>query len=272
MTTYALVGESGTGKSFHSKLLAQKYAIGVIVDDGLLIQHDRILAGRSAKQEKTIMGAVRTALFDDKNERAQVIRVLKKTGIHKVLILSTSIRMANKIAARLELPQPSRIITIEEIATRAEIEQATLSRRLEGKHVIPVPAAEIKRKYPDIFSNAVRLFHRRRGLRVRSKLFEKSVVRPEFSRKEGNPISEEALSKIAELCVSEFEGRIVVKSLAIKTRGQGGYRITLTLDIPFAAQLTGKIHGLQEYLINSIKRDTGILIQEVSIIVDKIIY
>jgi adenylate kinase family enzyme len=34
---YALVGDSGTGKSFRAKLLAQKYGIELILDDGLLI-------------------------------------------------------------------------------------------------------------------------------------------------------------------------------------------------------------------------------------------
>jgi ABC-type antimicrobial peptide transport system ATPase subunit len=33
--TYALIGGSGTGKSFRAKLLAQKYGIDFIIDDGL---------------------------------------------------------------------------------------------------------------------------------------------------------------------------------------------------------------------------------------------
>ena len=32
---YALVGRSGTGKSHHSKLVAQKHHIDLIIDDGL---------------------------------------------------------------------------------------------------------------------------------------------------------------------------------------------------------------------------------------------
>ena len=46
---YALVGESGTGKSFRAKLVAQKHGIDMIIDDGLLIRDNRILAGHSAK-------------------------------------------------------------------------------------------------------------------------------------------------------------------------------------------------------------------------------
>ena len=55
ITVYALVGESGTGKSFRAKLLAQKYGIHVLIDDGLLIDDDKILAGKSAKHEKSYM-------------------------------------------------------------------------------------------------------------------------------------------------------------------------------------------------------------------------
>ena len=55
VTVFALVGESGTGKSFRSKLLAEQYSIEAMIDDGLLIQDEKIIAGRSAKREKTYM-------------------------------------------------------------------------------------------------------------------------------------------------------------------------------------------------------------------------
>jgi len=50
---YALVGASGTGKSFRAKLVAQKYGIDMIIDDGLLIRGDTLLAGRSAKKSSS---------------------------------------------------------------------------------------------------------------------------------------------------------------------------------------------------------------------------
>src|SRR5574344_1742329 len=106
---YALVGESGTGKSFRAKLLAQKYNLQAIIDDGLLIQDDKILAGKSAKREKTYMGAVRVALFDDKQHRDQVARSLQRSRIKSILILGTSEKMVEKIATRLQLPPPGKI-------------------------------------------------------------------------------------------------------------------------------------------------------------------
>jgi adenylate kinase family enzyme/uncharacterized alkaline shock family protein YloU len=273
ITVYALVGESGTGKSFRAKLLAQKYGLEAIIDDGLLIKEDKILAGHSAKREKTFLAAVRVALFDDKSHRDDIAKVLQKTGIKKLLILGTSEKMVQKIAMRLQLPSPSKIIKIEDIATQDEIEYAIRSRRIEGKHVIPVPAIEVKRNYPQIFYNAVRVLLKRKKTPIISgnntKVYVKSVVRPEFSKKGRISISEAALSQMVMHCVSEFDPQIRVKKLVIKT-DERGYRLIITIDVPFGTQLTGKIHNMQKYTIDNIEQFTGILIEEVSIIIDKI--
>ncbi len=274
MTVYALVGESGTGKSFRSKLLAQKYSINAIIDDGLLIQDDKIIAGHSAKREKTYMGAVRVALFDDKEHRDEIARALHHSKINKILILGTSDKMVIKIATRLQLPPPSKIIKIEDISTREDIEKAIRSRQIEGKHVIPVPAIEVKRTYPQIFYDSIRvLFHQKKffnnSSETEGKPFEKSIVRPEFSKKGRISISEAALTQMAMHCVAEFDPGIRVKRLTIKTDSHG-YRLIITIDVPFGTQLTGEIHNLQDYVIDNIERYTGILIEEVSIIIDKI--
>ena len=271
---YALVGESGTGKSFRSKLLAEKYGIHAIIDDGLLIEDDKILAGRSAKREKTYMGAVRAALFDDKEHRDEVAKVLKKAHIKKILILGTSEKMVFKIATRLQLPPPQKIIKIEDIATREEIEKAIKTRTVEGKHVIPVPSIEVKRNYPQIFSNSIKLLLKKRKLfpgkeSTDGKLFEKSIVQPEFSKKGRIEISEAALTQMVMHCVSECDNAVRVKKLSIKTDARG-YRVIITIDVPFGTQLTRKIHKLQQYIIDKIESYTGILIEEVSIIIDKI--
>ena len=47
---YALVGESGTGKSFRAKLVAQKYGIDMIIDDGLLIRCQRTASATRTRQ------------------------------------------------------------------------------------------------------------------------------------------------------------------------------------------------------------------------------
>ncbi|MBP3366887.1 MAG: hypothetical protein J6K96_07850 [Treponema sp.] len=269
---FALVGESGTGKSFRAKLLAQKYGIEAIIDDGLLIKDDKIVAGKTAKHEKTYMGAVRIALFDDKQHRDDVAKALQAGKIKKLLIIGTSEKMAGKIAARLQLPFPSKIIKIEDIANREDIEKAIRSRQIEGKHVIPVPAIEIKKSYSQIFHDSLRDIaskSRLQFLKKETSVLEKSIVTPEFSKKGRIEISEAALSQMAMHCVSEFSPEIRIKKLSIKTDSRG-YRLIITIDVPFGRQLTGEIHSLQQYVIENIEKFTGILIEEVSIIIDKI--
>ena len=65
MEVYALVGPSGTGKSYRAISFANEMGILYIIDDGLLIKDNRILAGVSAKKEPTKLAAVRRALFID---------------------------------------------------------------------------------------------------------------------------------------------------------------------------------------------------------------
>lgn len=272
---YALVGESGTGKSFRSKLLCEEYGIETIIDDGLLIQNDKILAGHSAKQEKTYMGAVRAALFDDKEHRDSVAKVMKKIHIKKLLILGTSEKMVTKIAIRLQLPQPSKIINIHEIATEEEIAKALKSRQIEGKHVIPVPSIEVKKSYPQIFSNSLHDFFTKRNIFTKhkkgtsGKMIEKSIVQPEFSKKGRIEISEAALTQMVMHCVEEIAPDVKIKKISIKTDSRG-YRLIVTIDVPFGTQLTGKVHKIQQYIIEKIESFTGILIEEVSIVIDKI--
>jgi adenylate kinase family enzyme len=270
---FALVGESGTGKSFRAKLVAQKYGIEHIIDDGLLIKENKILAGHSAKKEKTFLAAVKVALFDEKAHRDEVARKLQSEKIRKILVLGTSDKMVNKIAARLQMPQPRKIIKIEDIASQEEIDKAIRTRRIEGKHVIPVPSIEIKRSYPGIFHDAIRIFKKKitpGGIGPTPSVHEKSVVRPEYSKRGKVIISEAALSQMVIHCVDEYNQNIRIKKIIVNDN-EMGYSFAITIDVPYDIQLGGNMHELQNYVIDNIERYTGILIEEVNIIIDKII-
>jgi len=277
---FALIGDSGTGKSFRAKLVAQKYRIDFIIDDGLLIKDNRILAGHSAKKEHTFLAAVKVALFDEKSHRDEVARKLQSEKFKRILLLGTSEKMVYKIAARLQLPPPQKIIKIEDIATQDEIDRALRTRRIEGKHVIPVLSIEVKRTYPNIFYEAIKIFKQRvapegnprdlpAGLGLVPTLLEKSIVRPEYSKRGKIIISQSALSQMVIHCVDEYNPNIKIKKILVKD-AEMGYRLVITIDVPYGIQLGGNIHDLQRYIIDNIERYTGILIEEVNIIIDKV--
>ena len=70
-------------------------------------------------------------------------------------------------------------------------------------------------------------------------------------------------------CVLEFDSEIHIRKISIKSDTRG-YRFVITIDVPFGLQLTGKIHQLQQYVIDNVEKYTGILVEEVSIVIDKI--
>jgi uncharacterized alkaline shock family protein YloU/adenylate kinase family enzyme len=271
VSVYALVGRSGTGKSFRAKLVAQKYGIDLIIDDGLLIRDQKIIAGRSAKREKAYLGAIKTALFDDSAHRKEVLHALEKEKFKRILIIGTSEKMVKRIADRLRLPSIIKIINIEEIASRRDIETAIRSRKSEGKHVIPVPTIEIHQNYPQFVYDSVKVFFKR-GFNVlprRGKIFEKTVVQPEFGMYGRVSISETALTQMVIHCIDEFDDTVSVKKITVKN-DPDGYRLSLKIHVPHGVQITGKIHSLRDYIRESLNHYAGIHVHRVDITIDKL--
>ena len=60
---YAFVGPSGTGKSYRAQMVASEKGINFIIDDGLLIKDNEVVAGESAKKAPTKIATVKHALF-----------------------------------------------------------------------------------------------------------------------------------------------------------------------------------------------------------------
>ena len=50
MKVYAFVGPSGTGKSYRAQMVAGEKDTHFIIDDGLLIKDNEVVAGESAKK------------------------------------------------------------------------------------------------------------------------------------------------------------------------------------------------------------------------------
>lgn len=267
---YALVGRSGTGKSFRARLVAEKNGIELIIDDGLLIKNDSIIAGKSAKSEKIYLTAIKTALFDSVEHRTEVRDKLQKEQFNKILLLGTSEAMVQKIAKRLHLPKPFKIIKIEDIVTQEEIEMA-LKERASGKHVIPIPTVEVEKDYGDIISGYINeTIQKGMFLFKQHKNIEKTVVQPSFaqSSKGKVTIAKAALVQMIIHCADEFDSSIEIKKIKIGVDNAGAYKIKLFIKASYKTQLSGKYHNFQQYLTQSLFRYTGITIKEMNIEID----
>lgn len=191
MKVYSFVGESGTGKSHHASIVAGKYNIKFIIDDGLLIYENRILSGLSAKKEQTKIAAIRRAIFLDPEHLKKVKKSIEELKPEKIMIIGTSDKMTDKIALKLGLPPVSKRIYIEEVVSPEEIDIAKRKRDIEGKHIIPVPAFEVKKQFSGYFIDPLRIFRRNREIDL-----DKTVIRPNFSYLGKYTISENVINCI----------------------------------------------------------------------------
>lgn len=201
---FAFVGPSGTGKSYRAQMVASENDINYIIDDGLFIKDNEVIAGNSAKKAPTKIETVKKALFLKQEEKKEVLSAIKKYKPEKILILGTSDDMVKKIAENLELPKISKIIYISDIATPEEMETARRIRVTEGKHVIPVPTFELKKDFSGYILDPLQIF-KSKGRGSKPYISEKSIIRPTFSYLGNFTISDSVFREIIEYMASKAE-------------------------------------------------------------------
>lgn len=271
LRVYGLVGKSGTGKSFRSQLLLEKYHIDILIDDGLIIKNQRIIAGRSAKKEETYLSAVRVALFEHGAHQKEAIHCLKSHKWRNLLVLGTSVRMIEKICAQLKIPQPRTLIDIEHIASRDEIASALKHRTTQGVHMIPIPSIEVRRRHPRLNMDSMRLFFQKKVLRFWKKktAYEKTIVRPTFSSGHSLSISETALSQMLMHCAQEFDASININRVSLQPEEEG-YLVDLYLNTPYQHANSSSMYHLRQYMITHIQQHSQISLKSINIIVHSI--
>ncbi len=268
MEVYALIGPSGTGKSHRAVMVAHQTNSDIIIDDGLLIKGDQILVGNTAKKQPTRIGAIKAALFLDRNLAERAREVLRDHNPSRVLILGTSVDMARRIASTLDLPGISRVIDIREVASPEEIKKARINRTRFSRHVIPAPTMEVRKGFPGTIIDPLRVLIRKdkdKALAGRSWL-EQSVVRPTFTYYGKLTISEHAVSSIVALAAREVSG--VRSPGRIHTaQTEEGLVIDISPVLYYGAFLPGVCKKLQAVVKDRVEYMTGLSIKTVNVIV-----
>ena len=214
---YAFVGPSGTGKSYRAQMVASEKDIHFIIDDGLLIKDNEIIAGASAKKAPTKIETVKHALFYAEEEKKPIEKALKKYRPDKILILGTSDGMVQKIAANLGLPDVSETTYINEVATEEEMQTARHIRVTEGKHVIPVPTFELKKDFSGYLLDPLQIF-KSKGAGQKPYISEKTIIRPTFSYLGKFTISDTVFRQIVEYLAERMQSIYrVVRTRATST-------------------------------------------------------
>lgn len=270
MEVIALVGPSGTGKSHRALIVAHEHNIDSIIDDGILIKDSKIIAGHSAKKEPSKIQAVRRAIFMESQHAEEVRQAIAIVKPNRILVLGTSDNMVEKIVAALHLPPISKIIRIEDIATKDEIAKARESRLKEGKHIIPVPTIELKPHFSGYLIDPLEIFFKKPQTK-RRKLGEKSIVRPTFSYYGKLLISDAAIAAIVDyVATSELDitrtSQIKIKNFQEQDK-EKGISITLDVTIRYGNSIWDIVRQAQAKVKTMVEQMTGLAVREVNIAV-----
>lgn len=261
MKIYGLYGKSGTGKSYHAMSLCKELDLEAIIDDGLFIYGNRVLAGISAKRQNTKIKAIKTALFTDVEHCREVRNKIQEVNPPGILILGTSQEMVHKIRERLGLPEPVKMISIEEITTESQRETAKKQRKELGKHVIPAPTFQIKRQFSGYFLDPLRIFRSRGG---KTTYAEKTVVRPTYSYLGDYDLSDKVITDIATYIGERIPGVENVIRVSVESSDEG-VRIIILVIMKYGAMIVNVAKELQRKVSEQVEAMTAFNIISVDI-------
>lgn len=265
---YAFVGPSGTGKSYRAQMVAGAYNIKFIIDDGLLVKENAIVAGQSAKKAPTKIETIKKALFNDANQKAEMQEAIIKLNPKSILILGTSDKMVKTIAENLGLPPIKKTIYITDVATEEEIENARRIRTTEGKHVIPVPTFELKKDFSGYLLDPLQIF-KSQGLNGNPYIAEKSIIRPTFNYIGNFTISDNVFKQIIEVQAKDIKS--ISKIIRIRVnKSEEGPNVYIEVEIVYGFNIVTELKKFKERCIRDIERQTRMNVTEFKIVAKKI--
>ena len=260
---YAFVGPSGTGKSYRAQMVASENNIEYIIDDGLLVNENAVVAGTSAKKAPTKIETVKHALFLEEQEKKEMQEAFVKYNPSSILILGTSDGMVAKIAMNLGLPQIIKTIYINEVATEEEMENARRIRVTEGKHVIPVPTFEIKKDFSGYLLDPLQIF-KSKGKGKTPYISEKSIIRPTFSYMGKFTISDSVFKQIIEYLANKEPSIHKVIRTRVNT-GEIGTEIYMEVIVNYGKRIVDVLQDFQIKSKKEIERLTAMNVSKIDV-------
>ena len=264
--TYAFVGPSGTGKSYRAQMVASEKGISYIIDDGLLIKENEVIAGVSAKKAATKIETVKKALFNNPEESEEIKKAFRKYRPESILILGTSDNMIKKIRENLGLPELTETIYITDVATEEEMQEAKRIRQTQGKHVIPVPTFEIKKDFSGFILDPLQIF-KSKGKDAKPYISEKSIIRPTFSYLGNFRISDTVFRQIIEYLATKIESIYKVSRVRIDKIGDNeGITIYIEVVVEYGYNILEALKEFKKKCKKEIENLTAMNVENIDIV------
>ena len=172
--------------------------------------------------------------------------------------------MIAKIRESLNLPELTKTIYINEVATEEEMEKARNIRVTQGKHVIPVPTFEIKKDFSGYILDPLQIF-RSKGKGENPYLSEKSIIRPTFSYMGNFTISDSVFRQIAERMAKKMPEIYEVNRTRVENYGDG-ISIYMEITLNYGNNIIEVLKKFKAKLKKEIEKQTAMNVIKIDLV------
>ena len=146
-----------------------------------------------------------------------------------------------------------KIIYIDEVATKREMEAAKRERTTAGKHVIPVPSFEVKPSFSGFILDPLQVFNTSHF--KNNKVEEKSIVRPTFSYFGNFTISDKVFRQIIEYKAKENKN--ITELLAVRlSKSSAGPSFRVEVEVKYGINIFKELEKFKQVCTDEIEELT----------------
>lgn len=257
MLVIALIDPQNSKKSFQYQSITDEYDIDVVVDSGLLIRGDRIIAGLSAKQATNPVAAIRRATFSDTSHAKAVRQGIETAAPERILLLAASRRMADKIARILRLPPVCEYINGSVVSGREETGIAVERLNRYGKEILPSAEDAIPKRQAKLLHSIGKAIGKNKSRQ--GKRTGREILLPGSGDMGRLIISEKVLQMIilVEAGKSDYVAKVATVKMSIKDGKISG---EVVIDLKYGGRLPVVFADIREKIEREVEFQTGLSI------------
>lgn len=257
MLVIALIDPQISKKSFQYQSLTDEYDIDVVIDSGLLIRGDRIIAGVSAKQAANPVAAIRRATFSNTIHAKAVRQGIETAAPERILVLAASRRMADKIARILCLPPVSEYINGSVVSVREETGIAVEQLNRYGKEILTSAEDAMPKRQARLLQSigmAIGKKKSRQGKRT-----GRQIILPGSGELGKLVISEKVLQMIilVEAGKSDYVAKVAAVEISLKDEKISG---EVVIDLKYGGRLPVVFADVRQKIEREVEFQTGLTI------------
>lgn len=180
--------------------------------------------------------------------------------------------MLNRIKENLSLPEFQKIIRIEDVSTKEEMQTARRIRKTQGKHVVPVPTFEIKKDFSGIMLDPLQVFRTKKDKNP-YQAADRSIIRPTFNYLGKFTISDSVFRDIVDMISETTEGivettRLRVDKIALE---EEGLKIYTEITVVYGYNIVNIVDKFKNKIKEELENITDMNVLEVDVKVKDIV-